>query len=987
MPDPIPCDCGEVLEPKEDLAGQTITCHCGRRHVVPELSDLCPVSATGSPEPAENRNENHTLQDFADLAHRIDFEAFGHLADAIVAKLTQLEAKFPGRPGLDIQLGLVFYPDGQRAFELQHQPPMDDEPILEEICRVTDEVAAPEIVEGPVSLVVRRMLWGGAPEIGLYPFRTPFEDSIPPRKEITWDQLFARLVRTKKWGPSFWTRWRRVGQLHFRRTVETDEPHGWVVRWFPFRLMSRKWRDTLLEIWDQRLVDQSVEGLTQAIERQPWQPQYRWARAKRHLVQGQYQEAVEDCDFVLKRVGRLRDGLIRRAVAYWFGQERAKALADLNEAIAIDPHHAVARDYRGRIFHEIGAYAKAEEDFRVAIEVCPRHATFRVQLANALWPLGRYDETIAVLKAALKIDPNHPHALEGLVECGCILAENRSVDRATWEELLSMCERGIQLLPAFAYFWAQKARVQWNLGDYERAIASADQALRIDQNAGLALTIRGMCRQRLNQFSGCIEDCARAIELGSPGINTYIAKAWSHAALDDLPMALDTILAGVAAFPESPVIQNCAGHLYLRHGEVQAAIERLTEAIRLAPQWSEPYIERSRAHRLDGNTEAALSDLDQAIELAPENYVAHGERAMGLMAMGNYTAAEAGFSRALELVPTVAEGWQHRATCRMHLGRSREALEDLEKAVQLAPELHDPRFHRAQAKAMLGDHDGALLDYDFLIERFPDKAPAFLGRGALWIQIGQFRRAREDFAAASARDPDAAESHRVLRYLMEASHAIVEGKYQHAIGRCSKVLEVAEDCVPAYHIAGTANWYLGELVEAIDVYSKGLSFAENNFAIMSARGQVYAELGEHEKALEELDRALELGQAAGVSPADLAYSRSGRALALTGLGRHEEAEAELERSILDCPQNAWVYFNKGISFHSLGQKHKAAICFEVALSLTEPALPERKKAQAKGYCDSMRRGLAVADGQQPAPGELPAAPDSGTALDSMSPSP
>ena len=59
-------------------------------------------------------------------------------------------------------------------------------------------------------------------------------------------------------------------------------------------------------------------------------------------------------------------------------------------------------------------------------------------------------------------------------------------------------------------------------------------------------------------------------------------------------------------------------------------------------------------------------------------------------------------------------------------------------------------------------------------------------------------------------------------------------------------------------------------------------------------GEVYYRLGQHKRALTELDRALLLE--------DSCHYRSWRGHALHALGRTEEAEKEVQQALLNCPE-------------------------------------------------------------------------------------
>lgn len=133
------------------------------------------------------------------------------------------------------------------------------------------------------------------------------------------------------------------------------------------------------------------------------------------------------------------------------------------------------------------------------------------------------------------------------------------------------------------------------------------------------------------------------------------------------------------------------------------------------------------------------------------------------------------------------------------------------------------------------------------------------------------------------------------------------------------------------------------MIESLESHSAGA---------YSGRGQVYAEMGEFELALPDMQRAVELARDS--DRGCLPYSLSGLGKSLTGLGRLDEAESAFRKSLSLEPENAWLQFNRGLLFIAKNEPQHARICFELSLQLTKPALSPRKKAKAQGFVDRMK---------------------------------
>src|SRR6185295_4005487 len=87
------------------------------------------------------------------------------------------------------------------------------------------------------------------------------------------------------------------------------------------------------------------------------------------------------------------------------------ALADLNEAIAIDPTYACAFNNRGRVYNFKRDYDRAIADYDEAIRLNPRFAIAFNNRGDAWHKKGDLDRAIADFTEALNINPNYAKTL------------------------------------------------------------------------------------------------------------------------------------------------------------------------------------------------------------------------------------------------------------------------------------------------------------------------------------------------------------------------------------------------------------------------------------------------------------------------------------------------------------------------------------------------------------------------------------------------
>ena len=69
-------------------------------------------------------------------------------------------------------------------------------------------------------------------------------------------------------------------------------------------------------------------------------------------------------------------------MAYWNQGQTERAIADLDEAIRLDPRDAEAYLSRGSLYEELGNAAAARADYQSALKIVPDHPEAREALAR-----------------------------------------------------------------------------------------------------------------------------------------------------------------------------------------------------------------------------------------------------------------------------------------------------------------------------------------------------------------------------------------------------------------------------------------------------------------------------------------------------------------------------------------------------------------------------------------------------------------------------
>ena len=488
-------------------------------------------------------------------------------------------------------------------------------------------------------------------------------------------------------------------------------------------------------------------------------------------------------------------------------------------------------------------------------------------------------------------------------------------------------------------------------------MADCEQALRREPQYGFAYAVRGHVHLRQGDRRQAIADCAEALRLGVDGWLVQLTLADAHLGENELDEALAACDAALKLSPQHAGGLVLRAKIQMQMGMLDAAVEDASAAIDLAPAWNVPYAVRGNLQGLRGDSTSALDDLNEALRLEPADAVARYNRGVAWFHQKEFARSLEDIDEAERLGYREAMLYFMRATVHLQQSEPERARLDLDEALRRDPECAPALDARANLLLNEGQRDAAMRDYNELVRLCPNIAAAYSGRGRAWIQMGEEEKAGEDFQEAAQLDPGNAEAYAMQRLLTEAAFHHNREDFQQAIARASEAINSRSGLRPGLCpprrgllVYGASRGGRGRLQQALGDGGEAL--------VCDAQrpGQVYAEMGEFQSGLDDLNRAIDL-ESEGVPPRTLAYALSGRALAYAGLGRFEEATRDFASSIHNCPANAWVHYNHGLMHHQLGKADAAVVCFQLALELREPSLPPRKRDRARGYIRRYRKTI------------------------------
>jgi tetratricopeptide (TPR) repeat protein len=295
----------------------------------------------------------------------------------------------------------------------------------------------------------------------------------------------------------------------------------------------------------------------------------------------------------------------------------------------------------------------------------------------------------------------------------------------------------------------------------------------------------------------------------------------------DFDRAIQLSKSALKQSPNNPQLWTLQAIAFSKKGENKDALASFQQALRFSPDNIAALEGAAQIEYQLGNN-AAIPTLNHLLQLKPDNVTAHAMLAVMEYRKGNCAAAVPHFEKAAELISSQVEGLHAFATCLVRLKQLDLATTTLQQAVDLHPD--DPRERQILASVQLMAHK-------------PQDAITTL-RPLL-----------------DAKNADSST-------LQLAAKAYEEtGETPSAVSLLRQALLVDPKNISLYLDFATICFAHESFQVGIDVLSEGLSLQPNSDDLYVARGVLYVQLAQYDKAESDFEKAYELNPHQSLSTA------------------------------------------------------------------------------------------------------------------------
>ena len=285
----------------------------------------------------------------------------------------------------------------------------------------------------------------------------------------------------------------------------------------------------------------------------------------------------------------------------------------------------------------------------------------------------------------------------------------------------------------------------------------------------------------------------------------------------DFERAVALAREAVAQSPNRPQLWMLEGMAYAGEGDKAESLAAFHKALAVAPDYL-PALHQEAQLEFESGNMAAIPVLHHILQLQPGDPTAHAMIAVLEYRNGNCAAAVSHFARTGELLDSQIDGLHAYATCLVRLKQFDAAARVFQRALTLQPENAQERRVLASIQLMAHDAQGALATLAPLLDSKPDASTLELAASACEDQHDT------DRAVSSLRQAILLAPKEVSLYLEFAQISLQHSSYQ--VG--------------------------------VDVLNDGIGEVPDSAQLYFARGVLYVNLAQYEKAQADFQRAYEL---------------------------------------------------------------------------------------------------------------------------------
>ena len=385
---------------------------------------------------------------------------------------------------------------------------------------------------------------------------------------------------------------------------------------------------------------------------------------------------------------------------------------------------------------------------------------------------------------------------------------------------MSDYDTAIKVKPDEGALYEKRAQIYFEQERYD--LAAADYHKMIELNPGDVMGYMGLGRNANEQrnWTEAIKQFDYVTKLSSDYSSGYSFRAESYIGLEKWNEATDDIVSALAlewdrkAMYLATTLKEPAFTMLVSKMKIQS-VKSPNEA-----RW--PYVmgtmyqhENQYKKAVEAYEEANKRNASPAIL----RWVAHCYSEMGL-----YENALNSIDQALNMDSTDLVNLERKANILYEMGNAKSAIDVYTQVLNTQPEYAFGYYRRGWFKELTGDFDGAIEDLSICVVLDPEESYAFETRGDIYLRQGKKELAEADFLKVIEIE-NTPEKYSCIHYAYQGL-----GQYDKAIEMMDSIIAREEDRAGSYYDAACLYSQMDNKQKALEYLEKSLELGYRRFA-------------------------------------------------------------------------------------------------------------------------------------------------------------
>lgn len=501
------------------------------------------------------------------------------------------------------------------------------------------------------------------------------------------------------------------------------------------------------------------------------------------------------------------------------------------------------------------------------------------QRAVILKSAGDFKKALNDYDMALTLANNSDQSTMVLINRGSIYQEQKQFDKA-----LSDFNEAVKLSPKSSFAYNNRGYLNQITERIEEAISDFEKSIELDQANHQAYVNLVAVYKKQKNYKKAEEVCDLLIK-NNQDVRSYIHKADYFQSIGKLSLALLEWNKAVIYSNENPdiLIERSTFKDDVLNDDL-GAVEDCKMAISKNPNNASYYYKLSRPlYDLEEYDEVSLY-CDKALKLNPNYFEALIMRGNVLDLSGKINAAKKDYLKAIEIKPSDFEGYYQLSILFINNNQLDSAITIINDFIKIDPTNYKMLLQQAKLSVANNEMTKALEQSASITKTFSDLPDAFFLLGYLQDSIGKKNEACENMH---------------LAYKKGAQQAV-----PFLVENCPILLD--KNFVQQYNLSKKAFEYEQQRAfqQSLDVCTELIKIAPDSSIYYYNRGKEYRYLNQHENAIKDYKKAIQLDSTVIEYWVSMAVSYS-------YLDQSDMAVAVYKRAVNIDPTYAMIYYNLG----------------------------------------------------------------------------